>query len=135
MDNIIERGLVLGVNRGIYQHYGVYVGDDQIVHFTSLDNDISGDSSIMKTPMKHFLRKSKEFFVLKFPDEPEMTLSKNSYLAGVNPVGRILANRFLSQISGEDIFTGYRARSKIKCASRAEDLIGKDGYNHFVKSG
>ncbi|QJD60375.1 hypothetical protein HG264_16585 [Pseudomonas sp. gcc21] len=66
-------GNVMRVSRRGYWHYGVYVGNDEVVHFTSKESDTSDDNSIMKTPMEGFLKGEKLFDILGFPDTVENT--------------------------------------------------------------
>ncbi|HBC76327.1 MAG TPA: hypothetical protein DC017_16060 [Candidatus Wallbacteria bacterium] len=33
--NIIEPGTVIGVNRGLYKHYGIYAGRSIVIHYAS----------------------------------------------------------------------------------------------------
>ena len=54
-------GDVLSVNRGIYKHYGVYVGNDTVVHFSGGEGfELSAKQAcIRKTSLKDF-RKNDE---------------------------------------------------------------------------
>lgn len=54
-------GDVLSVNRGIYKHYGVYVGNDTVVHFSGGEEfELSAKRAcIRKTSLKNF-RKNDE---------------------------------------------------------------------------
>lgn len=64
--NDLEKGDVIGVNRGLYDHYGIYVGNKKVIHYTSKNSDTSSDNVIMETSLKKFLRGSDNFFVLNF---------------------------------------------------------------------
>ncbi|WP_442920006.1 lecithin retinol acyltransferase family protein [Metabacillus sp. B2-18] len=63
-------GDVIGVKRktkhGVpFEHYGVYIGNNRVIHFTSKDSDIDmKNNEIMETDMNHFLRGSDSFFIL-----------------------------------------------------------------------
>ena len=86
MNFSIERGSVLGVDRGLYDHYGVYVGGCEVIHFTSLESDISSNNSIMRTSIEKFIGNQKEFFILAFPNSYQVgrgaVIARNS-MAGV----------------------------------------------------
>lgn len=64
--NEVFIGDVLGVNRGFYEHYGIYMGENKVVHYTSRDSDTSLDGEIMITDFFHFLRDESEFFTIDF---------------------------------------------------------------------
>ncbi|MFV2047089.1 lecithin retinol acyltransferase family protein [Metabacillus litoralis] len=69
-NRMLEAGDVIGVKRktkhGVpFEHYGVYIGNDRVIHFTSKDSDIDmKNNEIMETDMNHFLRESDRFFIL-----------------------------------------------------------------------
>jgi hypothetical protein len=67
-DRQLHPGTVLRVGRPLYWHYGVYVGGDEAVHFTSEDSDVSENNQVMRTSMSKFLGGAEEFQVLAFPD-------------------------------------------------------------------
>ncbi len=49
-------GDVLSVNRGLYKHYGVYIGNDEVVHFSGgAENELSAERAcIRKTSLEEF---------------------------------------------------------------------------------
>lgn len=61
----VERGDIIAITRGVFNHYAVYVTDDEVIHYTSEDSDI-GDNTIMATDFSHFLRGQDRFFVVDF---------------------------------------------------------------------
>ncbi|WP_404363145.1 lecithin retinol acyltransferase family protein [Corallococcus coralloides] len=66
-DRKLRPGTILRVGRTGFWHYGVYIGGDEVVHFTSVDSDVSTDNQVMRTPMSRFLGDASEFQTLKFP--------------------------------------------------------------------
>jgi hypothetical protein len=58
-----EAGDIIGVSRGLYEHYGIYIGNNRVIHYTSLSSDISSENIIMETDMKHFLKESSKYFI------------------------------------------------------------------------
>ena len=70
-DTSLHPGFVLRVSRGTYWHYGVYVGNDEVVHFTSENDDTSSNNSVMKTSTQRFIRNAKNIEILGFPDKVE----------------------------------------------------------------
>ena len=65
----LEPGDVIGVSRGLYEHYAVYTGDDRVIHFAGEGKDFGGRISIHEAPMREFLKNCLNFFVLDFPDK------------------------------------------------------------------
>lgn len=52
-------GSVIRVNRGFYYHYGIYVSDDEVIHFASIKPGHELDpneAEIISTPLSAFLR-------------------------------------------------------------------------------
>lgn len=59
-------GDVVGVSRGIYEHYAVYVGDEKVIHYAGEGKDFSGQVTIHEDSLENFLRGSEEYFVVSF---------------------------------------------------------------------
>lgn len=70
-DNSLRAGFILRVSRMAYWHYGVYVGNDRVVHFTSNDGDTSTNNVVMETSTKRFIRDASMIEILGFPDKVE----------------------------------------------------------------
>lgn len=63
-------GDIIGVDRGMYQHYGIYAGDDSVIHYTADTSDLDPENAeIQETSLERFLRDATEYFILE-PDEP-----------------------------------------------------------------
>ena len=70
----LEKGDIVGVTRKIfepftvcYEHYGIYLGGDTILHYASEKDDFLGDRpKIHRTNIENFLRDSKKVFVVYF---------------------------------------------------------------------
>jgi hypothetical protein len=60
----MEPGDVLGVSRGVYDHYGVYVGENRVIHYTAPSGDVALDGVISETSFKRFLRDADDYFIL-----------------------------------------------------------------------
>ena len=110
----IERGMVLGISRGLYFHFAIYIGNDEVVAYTSEVSDTSSNNMVTKTKMSHFIKDEKEFFVLAFNDN--YVQSKLRFFTG----------KWISDFSFK---REYKIQSREECASRAESLVGKSGYN------
>ncbi|OON96139.1 MAG: NC domain protein [Candidatus Epulonipiscioides saccharophilum] len=54
-----KKGDHIRVKRGVYSHHGVYVSDDEVIHFAGVDDDNVLDwanNEVIKTDLKQFLR-------------------------------------------------------------------------------
>lgn len=68
-DKELRVGNILRVPRDLYWHYGVYSGNDFVIHFTSEGGDTSSDNKVMETRTSKFIRDAGSIEVLAFPDE------------------------------------------------------------------
>lgn len=73
-------GEIIGIQRDGYYHYGIYVGNNKVVHYTSLDDDISDDNEIMETNLDGFFRKNDKLFVIKVEEWPSLFDQIRGYL-------------------------------------------------------
>jgi len=125
MSAVINRGMVLKISRGIYNHYAVYVGSGEVIHYSSYDSDISQDNSIIKTSIQHFIREEKSFIILKFPDKYKVSfqvMMRRSVLSGIS---------IPSMLSGidNDLKEKYNLYSNEDTARRAENRLGEKKYS------
>ena len=60
-------GDVIGVERGAYDHYGVYVSDDEVIEFSPRNKE--GRCIIQRTTFSAFIGGSKHCFYLVFPEQ------------------------------------------------------------------
>ncbi len=58
----IQYGDVIGVSRLFYEHYGIYAGNDTVIHYSATKED--ENIMIRKTNMKGFLHDSTTLFIL-----------------------------------------------------------------------
>ena len=74
-------GDVIGIDRGLYRHFGVYVGDGKVIHYAADDGDFGRNPSVRETTIKDFSKNIDDIFVLHFPGEgraPEKIRKKMS---------------------------------------------------------
>jgi len=70
-----EYGDIIGVDRFFYKHYGVYVGDQAVIHYARINEELLEKSVIHQTDLETFLNGASRYFICKFPDtygEPDM---------------------------------------------------------------
>lgn len=83
---IVEYGDVIGVNRGVYQHFGIYVGDNRVIHYSGshVDFNLSDykNISIREDSLDRFLHNNSEYFVFDCEaDKNKSLFSKNLLIA------------------------------------------------------
>lgn len=64
--DFLRAGDVIGVSRGAYEHYGIYVGKGRVIHYAGETADFNGRICIHEAPFKEFLKDSSEYFVISF---------------------------------------------------------------------
>lgn len=69
-DKILKNGDVLSAKRMLqYRHYGIYVGNGEIVHFASETGDWGDDILIHKAPIVNFCKNNKKIEILDFKNK------------------------------------------------------------------
>lgn len=85
----IKPGDVIFVNRGLYKHYGVYVGNDTVIHFSGGSNgELSAQKAcILKTSLEKF-RKDGKIQVENRQNMQEKSFSpRETVMRAMNAVG------------------------------------------------
>ncbi len=69
LKNCARYGNVIYVCRkgGIYKHFGIYINDNYIIHFSDTGNDFGRDVCIRKIDLKGFLDKEQDYYVCVYP--------------------------------------------------------------------
>lgn len=82
----LKRGDVIGICRGVYDHYGVYVDDSSVIHYSSAKSDMSADNAIIETSLDDFMRGNDTLFRLSFPDEygrPRKIVASHAFASSI----------------------------------------------------
>ena len=61
----LKLGDIIYVDRGLYKHFGVYSGNDKVIHYTK-DEGGCLDGTIRETSLKKFLEDANKCFVCNF---------------------------------------------------------------------
>ena len=111
----IEPGDILGIKRigGLYEHYAVYIGNDEVIHYSGRGSDFSDEPVVHKANIKDFFNKDKEFFVLDFSDEKEYPEKMNLTVPAT------------AMKSTEE----YHLYSPEETIKRAKSRLGEKSYN------
>jgi hypothetical protein len=115
----VKKGDIIGVDRGIYEHYGIYLGENQVIHFTSFSGNLS-DNKIMITKMDHFFGEQTSIFVF------------NPYTQDKQNASLVNAVALMSFENNNGIqMKHYSVEETI---SRAYGELGKNDYNLVVNN-
>jgi hypothetical protein len=122
------KGDIIGIHRNIvgasYVHYGIYVGNNEVIHFTNLIESFNpSDNSIMKTDLSHFLKGATNFFVL-FPNN-----RKKIKIMSPPP-----SSSFIGKPSNVSLQHTFHLYSPEETVNRAYSKIGRKGYNLLVNN-
>ena len=67
--SFMQKGDVIGINRVMYEHYAVYIGNDRVIHYDAEGGRVGNKITIHEAPMDEFLKGNRNFFVLNFLKE------------------------------------------------------------------
>lgn len=124
-------------NSGIpYKHFGVYVSDSEVIHYTSDDSDIGTNNKITKTSLTRFLRGEQSINFLIIPDihtEPQsVNIDTSKNLISPNILALLLAAKKIAKIYTktkkliQDI--NYKKYDRPEIIDRARSRIGENNY-------
>ena len=117
----IQKGDILGVDRGLYEHYAVYVGDDRVIHYTGGGDDFEGDIAIRETLFRDFLGKETSYFVCEFPESHTPPHKRQQFTSSVMQDIRWLMDVFQD--------SQYHLFSPEETVERAYSRLGERDYN------
>ncbi|MBQ7578225.1 MAG: lecithin retinol acyltransferase family protein [Synergistaceae bacterium] len=121
-----ENGDVIRVNRGLYNHYGIYVKDlNHVIHYTGANGPSDFNGIVRETSLNEFLNGAKNFHVCKFPDSPS-ELQNDSILSRDNNKKNLFN---LWQEIKKLRLKNYHLYSGEETIKRARDKLGEGGYN------
>jgi hypothetical protein len=141
---IAEPGDIIGVHRGMYDHYGVYVSEDCIIHYTAPGADMGDEMMIREVTHREFLGNSgtESCFILDFPESYAPPSQRETAAFGlVNVYFSQLNIRIFDPIKLHEFIKSieYKVYSPEETVERAISRIGESKYNlatnnceHFV---
>jgi cell wall-associated NlpC family hydrolase len=111
-----DYGDIIGVSRGVYEHYGIYLGNNRVIHYTSFESDISMKNTIMETDMSHFLRDSSSYFIFNCENQEKskIIVSQSAF--------KSLKNLFASGL----VLEIYTPKETVE---RAKSRLNEDEYH------
>lgn len=116
------QGEIIGVKRGLYEHYGIYCGKEKVIHYTlpPVRRFIGRKLRILCTDLDQFLRRSTELFVLDCQDP------RNPQKSEPIPIN---LDRAVAWFYEDDIYKDFHLYSPEETVRRAKSQIGKGKYN------
>lgn len=76
-DKKLESGDVLAVSRwgNLYEHYGVYIGQNQVIHFAGEpgDSELLDDSAMVRTVSLSDFKQDSKYRIIAFPKESSIS--------------------------------------------------------------
>ena len=135
-----ETGDIVGVERSVYEHYGIFTEKGTVIHYTADDTDLMGkNQTIQETSLERFLRKADKYFVLDI--EHILNNKVSSFLASSNGILELLGDNIkdivpiskLKELSS--YYKKYEEKVKIyspeETVKRARSRIGESNYDLF----
>lgn len=123
-EEFLSPGDVIGVSRGLYEHYAVYIGNDKIIHYASESGDFGDVIKVHESTVRKFKGDSETFFVLSFPEKYGMP-SKISPIGMVGGAVSLTINEIQKLIKSEK----YHLYSPEETIERAMSRLGETSYN------
>ena len=112
----LRPGDVIGVSRGAYEHYAIYIGNGRIIHYAGENSDFKGKVSIHEAPFEEFLKSNKDYFVVSFEGEYPVRLQSST---------NFISNGFF-EYSNNRVKKVYSAEETVQ---RAYSRIGETKYS------
>lgn len=121
----IEYGDIIGVNRGSYQHYAVYIGNDRVIHYSSANSDLGESNVIREDNISKFLRGEKEYFVFDCEANEKHKLKINTGALCLS-ANLYYSRKFLDMIMEDKLIVIYSPEETVQ---RAKSRLGENSYN------
>ena len=120
-EDFFKRGDIIGVSRnGLYEHYGIYLGNGRVIHYCGQGNDFGGRVTVHEAPFSEFVKESKYCFVLWFDAGKPIRLQQaTSFLWNG-------ANVYYENSSYKKKYSIFSAEETI---NRAKERLGEEKYN------
>ena len=115
-DDFLRPGDVIGVSRGAYEHYAIYLGNAEVIHYAGENTDFKGRVSIHKAPFSDFIKDSKDYFVVSFEEKYPVKIHASTKFIS----GGVIDYNSISQ------YSIYSAEETVK---RALSRLGETKYS------
>lgn len=126
-NDFFEPGDVVGVVRkkalNMYEHYAVYIGDGQVIHYAGNGEDFKGRVCVKVDTIKNFLKDDDNYFVLYF--DRAYAVPRKIQVRTTFNMNDLNMDNMLVFPKGKKM-TIYSPEETVK---RAESRLGEDKYN------
>ena len=119
----IEKGDIIGVTRGIYDHYAVYIGNGRVIHYAAEGGDFGNTISIHEAPISEFLGNQFHYFVLHFFENNQSPIKIQSMTSFSLEDSVVLNELTLKGLMN------YHLYSAEETVERARSREGEQAYN------
>lgn len=130
-------GTVIGVNRGLYDHYGLYATDAQIVHYTGADSDMTGEVQIQRTSIEQFIKTETHAWMLHFPTKATLRRALErrweSIVQKLRQQGIKIPGPLVS-VAVDFFLKDYVLYSSEETERRASSRVGEKKYNVALRN-
>ncbi|SFJ03422.1 Lecithin retinol acyltransferase [Terrisporobacter glycolicus] len=119
-----EYGDVICVNHGIYNHFGIFVDKNHVIHYSGKEKDMFFREMVIdETDMENFLGESDKYYVYRFSqDKPSNVNRIRAEGLGRDLVDDVQALYLIYQIKNKIKFKVYTPEETVK---RARSRIGE----------
>lgn len=138
----LKFGDVIGVDHGFYQHFGIYIGDRQVIHYYPLNWKITNQVAIQISRFETFTDGEEDCFVCdfsRFYQPPkrfyDVQAQSKSLHKLIDP--RLNLTEEFERASGiyTAFLTGkYKLYSPQETVNRAYSRLGETAYNLFTNN-
>lgn len=121
-DSDLRKGDVIGVHRGVYDHYGIYTGRGKVIHFSDEGSDMGNDVRIRRATLSQFKNGADNVFVVDFE-------AYRDYVENPGLLERLeegIVGIALRSLFGSETITIYSPEETVE---RAESQLGEGDYN------
>jgi len=117
-------GDVICVNHGIYNHFGIFVDKNHVIHYSGKEKDMFFREMVIdETDMENFLGESDKYYVYRFSqDKPSNVNRIRAEGLGRDLVDDVQALYLIYQIKNKIKFKVYTPEETVK---RARSRIGE----------
>ena len=119
----LEKGDIIGITRGIYDHYAVYIGNGRVIHYAAEGWDFGSAISIHKASIDEFLRNQFHYFVLHFFENSQSPIKIQS-MASFSIEDSVVLNEIT--LNG---LINYHLYSPEETVERTRSREGEQDYN------
>jgi len=129
----VKKSLSLMAFNQEYWHYGVYIGNEKVIHYSSGNSDISSENMIICSSLNFFLRGVDEVERIIFPDEYDKKFGSekiklDNVITPYNiPIKETVS--FIYSLFSEQKKIDYTIYSPSEVVARAKSRLHEQKYN------